>query len=385
MLTYSFYESDNRVRRYAETLVRRGDAVDVISLRREGQSDYGELNGVRIYRVQGRVRDERSKWEYLWRILKFFCRSAGMTTVKHLRRRYDLVHVHSVPDFEVFAALVPKLFGAKVILDIHDIVPELYANKFRVDPTSATFKALVLGEKMSIRFSDHVIISNDLWRSVLVSRSVDSKKCTAILNYPDDALFRAVEASANHARFVFLYPGTLNRHQGLDIAVNAFALIKDAAPDADFHIYGDGPAKSEILDLVRAHGLEGRVLVRQPVPLDEIVDIMARADVGVIPKRNDSFGGDAFSTKSLEFMMLGVPIIVSRTRVDQLYFNDAVVRFCEPGDVADLAEAMLALIENTALREKLSSAGRTFANKNRWELKQGLYLDLVDELCGTRP
>ena len=41
-----------------------------------------------------------------------------------------MIHVHSVPDFLVFAALVPKLLGARIILDIHDILPEFYASKF---------------------------------------------------------------------------------------------------------------------------------------------------------------------------------------------------------------------------------------------------------------
>ncbi len=123
MLTYSFYESDNRVRRYAETLARRGDQVDVIALRRAGQGPYNELNGVRVYRVQERTRNEKGKKDYFFRIIKFFIRSAALLTRMHRERPYDFVHVHSVPDFEVFAALVPKLTGAKVILDIHDIVP----------------------------------------------------------------------------------------------------------------------------------------------------------------------------------------------------------------------------------------------------------------------
>jgi hypothetical protein len=59
---YSFNESDNRVRRCAETLVRRGARVDVVSLRRDGQGGYNELNGARVFRVQKRVRDEKGKW-----------------------------------------------------------------------------------------------------------------------------------------------------------------------------------------------------------------------------------------------------------------------------------------------------------------------------------
>jgi glycosyltransferase involved in cell wall biosynthesis len=381
MLTYSFYESDNRVRRYAETLARRGDAVDVISLRQKDQADYNELNGVRVFRVQERVRDEKGKWDYLSRIVKFFFRSASLLTRRHFLQPYDIVHVHSVPDFEVFAALVPKLGGARVILDIHDIVPELYGSKFKVKKNSIVFKLLVLAEKASVRFSDHTIISNDLWRQRLVARSAASDKCTSILNYPDDRLFQPARPGKHREKIVLMYPGTLNHHQGLDIAVKAFAKIKDGAPSAEFHIYGDGPAKEGLARLIREHGLQGRVFLNAPVPLDEIVPIMAGADIGVIPKRNDEFGGEAFSTKTLEFMTLGVPITVAGTKIDRAYFNDTLVKFFEPGSVDDLAAAIQALISDSALRNRLAGNASAFARANRWEVKQSMYLDLVDQLC----
>jgi glycosyltransferase involved in cell wall biosynthesis len=296
-------------------------------------------------------------------------------------RPYDIVHVHSVPDFEVFAALVPKLAGARVILDIHDIVPELYGSKFKVRKDSIVFKALILAEKASTRFSDHTIISNDLWRQRLVSRSVSSEKCTSILNYPDDHLFRPKCRQPNREKIVLMYPGTLNHHQGLDIAVKAFGKIKDRAPDAEFQIYGDGPAKESLVGLIREHGLQGRVLLRGPVPLDQIAHIMAGADIGVVPKKNDDFGGEAFSTKTLEFMTLGVPIIVAGTKIDRIYFDDSIVRFFEPGNVDDLAAAMHRLIHDKTLRDGLAANAAVFAERNRWTDKKHLYLNLVDGLC----
>ena len=380
MLTYSFYESDNRVRRYAETLVRRGDSVDVISLRRKGENVYNELNGVRIQRVQERVRDEKGKVDYLYRILKFLVRSTSLLTYRHLENPYDIVHVHSVPDFEVFAALVPKLMGASVILDIHDIVQELYSSKFKVGKDSMIFKLLLLAERMSIGFSDHVIISNDIWRKRLLSRSVSERKCTSILNYPDERLFFTGRGKKSGPKTVFMYPGTLNHHQGLDLAIEAFARIKDAAPQAEFHIYGDGPARKSLEEQIRMKGLKGKVFLFDPVPLDRIVDLMANADIGVIPKKNDDFGGDAFSTKTLEFMRLGVPIILSRTRVDRFYFSKDVVRFFEPGSSEELAAAMLEMVRDKALRERLATKGQLFAKKNSWDAKKHIYLNIIGSM-----
>jgi len=380
MLTYSFYESDNRVRRYAEALIRRGDSVDVLSLRRKGQDYYNELNGVRIFRIQERVRNEKGKLSYLIRIFKFLFCSTYTLVRKHLFQPYDLIHVHSVPDFEVFAALIPKLIGAKIILDIHDIVPEFYAAKFNGDRESFVFKMLVWVEKISIAIADHVIISNDLWKKTLCSRSVRFDKCTTIINYPDESIFFKRETRDDKKKVVFLYPGSLNHHQGLDLAVKAFDQVKNLVRGAELHIVGEGPEKQQLVQMVRGLSLEDRVIFKDQVSLDAIPKIMAKADIGIIPKRNNGFGSEAFSTKTLEFMILGIPIIVSRTKIDQLFFDNSVVKYFEAGNIGDLAGAMLAMIKDKALRDRLAVNGLQFARNNSWNVKKQIYLDLVDGL-----
>lgn len=330
--------------------------------------------------MQTRTTDEKSKWIYLVRILKFFFRSAYWVTRLHLTQPYDIIHVHSIPDFEVFAALVPKLLGAKLILDIHDIMPELYVNKFKSGQNSVIFKTLLLGEKMSTSFADHVIIANDIWKETLTSRSVKHYKCTALLNYPDEKMFFRGPFEKKESNFVFLYPGSLNFHQGLDIAIKAFRKVREREQKSELHIYGEGPSKELLIKMVSEYGLENSVYLKDPVPLDEIPEIMGSADVGIVPKRNDNFGGEAFSTKTLEFMSLGVPIIVSKTKIDQYYFNDDVVRFFEPGNVDDLAEAMLDMIQNEDLRRHLSKNALQFVQRFRWADNKHKYLDLVDSL-----
>src|SRR5579872_3072451 len=171
MVAYTFYERDNRVRRYAETLARRGDSVDVVSLRSEEQSAEKQIiNGVRVFRIQSRVKDEKNKFEYLSRLLLFLARSMYFLTRNQIVYCYDLIHFHSVPYFEVFAAWYPKMVGSKIILDIHDIVPEFYASKFDKSRTSLTFKLLIAIERVSALFSDHVVIANHIWEKRLQER-----------------------------------------------------------------------------------------------------------------------------------------------------------------------------------------------------------------------
>ena len=184
MLGYTFYEVDSRVQQYARALVARGDQVEFVGLRKEGQKAKDTVEGVRVFGIQERAYDEKSKVTYLYRLLQFLTRSSVLLLNRHLKNRYDIIHVHSVPDFLVFAAWFPKLAGAKIILDIHDVIPEFYATKFRVPPGSVTFQSLLFLEKICAAFADHVIIANDIWRDKLISRSVAASKCTTLLNYP---------------------------------------------------------------------------------------------------------------------------------------------------------------------------------------------------------
>ncbi len=380
MVAYSFYEGDNRVRRYAETLARRGDRVDVVSLRQNGQPSRGIINGVHIFRIQRRVVNEKSKFSYLGRLLLFFVRSMAFLSVQQMKERYDLVHVHSVPDFEVFAAIVPKLTGSKIILDIHDLVPEFYLSKFKGSERSLTFRLLTTVERISARFSDHVIAANHIWEKRLQQRSVEESKCTTILNFPDTEIFQARGRNRTDNRFVILYPGTLNYHQGIDIAIRALALIKDQVPEAEFHIYGSGEQLNPLRALVKELELEKRVFLMGTKPLHEISSVIENADLGVVPKRSNSFGNEAFSTKILEFMSLGVPVVVPDTAIDSYYFNNSVVKFFRANDEQSLADAMLLMIKNPELRQKFTRDASEFVRKYSWDMNKDTYLNLVDSL-----
>lgn len=384
MVTHSYYESDNRVMRYAETLAAQGHHVDVIALRLSDDDPNVVLNGVNVLKVQTRAQDQKNQGAYLFPVLKFLLRSSWLMAKLHLKTPYDVVHVHSVPDFMVFAAWLPKFTGAKIILDIHDILPELYASKFGGSRRSVIFKLLLGVESISAHMADHVIIANDIWRERLIARTVPANKCTAILNFPDRDIFHKSGVHRSDGKFVILYPGTLNQHQGLDIALRAFAKIAKEVPQAEFHIYGRGPDRQKLIDLADELQLGQQCVLHDILSLREIAGVMEAADLGIVPKRNNSFGDEAFSTKTLEFMALGVPLIVAATTIDKYYFNDSVVRFFHAGDEDDLAAAMLEVIKNDELRKKLAKNGLEFAQLNDWEHNKYRYLTIIDSLVASR-
>jgi glycosyltransferase involved in cell wall biosynthesis/peptidoglycan/xylan/chitin deacetylase (PgdA/CDA1 family) len=383
MVAYTGFVADNRVRRYAETLVRRGDKVDVIALC-GGTDRLGteEINGVTVYKIQHREANERHKWMYAWRLLRFLLASSIFLTRLQRRNRYDLIHVHNMPDFLVFAAWFPKLTGVKIILDIHDIVPELFVSKFEAKENALSVAFLKWLEKASVAFVHHVIVSNHLWYEKLISRSVPAEKCSVFLNHVDATIFYRRSRTRNDGKVVIIFPGSFQWHQGLDIAIEAFALVRRKVPNAELHLYG-GAGGSEGAELVRLAGrlgLDGSVKFCEAVTLDQIPNVIANADLGIVPKRADSFGNEAYSTKIMEFMSQGVPVVVSRTKIDSFYFDETVVHFFPSGDSQAMANAMVDVIEDQGLRKTLIAKGYEYVDKNGWDQKKKKYLALVDSL-----
>jgi glycosyltransferase involved in cell wall biosynthesis len=275
--------------------------------------------------------------------------------------------------------------GARVILDIHDIVPEFYASKFKVSDRSWVFRTLLLAEKLSIAYSDHVIISNHLWHEKLIKRAVKPNKCTAIINYPDLSIFSPRPASTpKHDDFVICYPGTLNWHQGLDVAIAAVASLRDQVPQLRFLIVGDGPEREKLKAMVKEQHLEECVELRGFTPIEEVAEIMNSIDLGVVPKRKDSFGDQAFSTKIMEFMSKGVPVIASRTTIDEYYFNESILQFFESGNSNDLASKIMEMARNPERRCALAKRALEFIAKNNWDVKKEEYLALVDRLASKK-
>jgi glycosyltransferase involved in cell wall biosynthesis len=382
MLAYAFYESDTRIQQYATALVERGDSVDVIALRKEGAPSFEVIQGVNVYRIQRRKINEHGPLDYLVRIVRFLVVSAVVLAKKHLSKSYNVIHVHNVPDFLVFGAIVPKFGGARIILDIHDILPEFYAGKFGIGTGSLIFKLLVVVEKLSILFSNHVIIANHLWQERLISRSVRRNKCTAIRNFPNSRIFFPRPRQSTNGKFLIIYPGSLNWYQGVDVAIKAFAKVVNDMPQSQFHIYGEGAAKPALIALANDLGLSETVKFHGLLPTNEIANVMAQADLGVEPKRATSrFSNEAASTKILEFMAVGVPVVVSDTTIHKYYYDDSVVVFFESDNESDLAERMLLLNRHRDLREELVSNAATHAKCNSWDNKKDEYLHLVDSLC----
>jgi glycosyltransferase involved in cell wall biosynthesis len=384
LIAYTYYEGDFRVRRYAEMLADGKSRVDVIALRRKGQAESGTLNGVNILRIQERDHARKGPVQYVSDYFRFMI--SGMIHLARLgsRHRYAILHIHNVPDFLVFMATFLKLSGAKVILDIHDILPEFFCQKYGKARNSG-FAMLLRGlEWLSVRYADHVIVANDIWREKLILRDgLPPDRCTTIMNYPPLEFFRNNGQCKVNGVFRLIYPGTLSHQHGVDILIGAMALVSREIPNIQLHIYGlhdSGQAKKVLDDLIFENDLAGAVFFHDPVPPETLGPMIAAFDVGVVPKRGGIFTGEAFSTKVFDFMAAGIPVIASKTKVDEYYFDDSLIKFFTPEDVGDLARCIVELYRDPGQRAVMVANGKKYIQENHWGAKKPLYMDILKKL-----
>jgi glycosyltransferase involved in cell wall biosynthesis len=387
MLVHNIYGRDARVRRYAEYLAMDGCLIDVICLTPEtGRADTGHV-GIRLFPLpMKRVRKEGWKHAFQWALatILMFLFMCGLD----LRYRYDLVHVHNMPDFLVFCALLPRLRGCPVILDIHDPVPELAMSKLGLQRDHMMIRILALLERLCCLFSSHVITAVPTFKSVLVQRGERPEKITVIVNAADPRIFSfkpdARRRASMPGSMILLYVGTVADRYGLDVCVRSLPFLQSQIPDIRLKIVPkvreEGAALDKILCLVAELNVRDSLELIDPVPLEEMPDIMRQADVGVYPARRDCHMDLALSLKIPEMAQVGLPIVASRLTVLEQMFGEDAIAFVPPGDCDAFAAKILELHQSPEIAQSLAQTALQRALSLRWENQYSDYKNLIRNL-----
>jgi glycosyltransferase involved in cell wall biosynthesis len=382
MVVYAPYPiGETRVQREAEALVDAGFEVDVICMRDEGEPARSVHQGVQIHRLPVWFAKASLARQFL-SYLRFLVLATVRLTALHRRRRYTSVQVHNLPDFLVFCAVVPKFRGVPVILDLHDLMPEFVSGRFGADRHRLLQRMIRWQERWACRFADHVITVSDHWREVLEARGVPAGKCSVVMNLADERIFTA---RPRHTRtdhqYRLLYHGTVTYRYGLDLAVRAVGLLADGDDKISLTVLGHGDQMPELFELVRELGLEDRVELRDELlPAEELPSIIAGADLGVVPYRDDVFTDGLLPTKLMEYAAVGLPSVAARTTAIEHYFRDTMVEFFTPGDAEDLARVVRELCASPDELERLANAAGVFRAKHNWHDAGRAYVELVVSL-----
>jgi glycosyltransferase involved in cell wall biosynthesis len=380
---------ETRVQREAEALINHGYEVDVICMRPPGEAAVDEHRGVRIYREKYRfpvhpVRKGTLAYNVPF-YFRFFVPAAVRLTRLHKQRPYDTIQVHNLPDFLVFCALIPKLGGVPIILDLHDLMPEFYAGRSGHDGNSVLAQMIRWQEHLACGFADHVITVSEHWRQALIERGVPAHKCSVVMNVADQNIFHLPEGDRSRAsdnKFRLIYHGTIVYRYGLDLALRALAQVRHDIPDVHLTILGYGAQVDTLIQMTREFGLDKHVTIHRELrPAEELPEIIGAADAGIVPYRNDIFTDGLLPTKLMEYAALGLPAIAARTTAIEAHFRDTMVEFFEPGDVDDLARCIRMLYKNPERLAELSKGSKKFNERYNWAKIGAEYVALVEWLA----
>lgn len=372
MIVFSGFPHDPRVRREADAILEAGISLDIICLRIKEEPKHFHASRLTVHRIDI-SRKRGSLPRYMVEYLLFFTAALFKVSMLNIHKRFDIIHIHTIPDFLVFSALLPKLMGARVILDMHEIIPELFVKKYKLSKKHPLFQMLHWSEKLSIRSSDHVIVATPFIEKTIKERSALNGNVTTILNLPDPKIFQADSKSIARKKtekMKIIYPGSLNKIHGVDIAIKAVSIVrKEKKLPIELHIYGSGSKKEidELATLIRELGLEKSVFLNGTVSIEKITKVIKLMDVGIVPKRDGIFIGEAISGKLFEFALMGIPAIVARTSGDSYYFDDSMVMFFEPENVDDLAEKISVLYSSPDFGRGYALNARKLFDRVNWD------------------
>jgi len=385
MAAYTNYRRDPRVKREAEALVESGHRVVFLARRQPGEPNRETIAGVDVIKTMGLKKKCTSFIEYIIDYVIFFLMIFMHLLLHPLR--YQAIHINNMPDFLVFATWLPRLLGVPVILDVHDLMPELYGEKFSSGENHWVVRALKRQERWAGKFASAVLTVEDRLKDILSERGIPREKIHVLMNLPDDHIFARrdlLPTKPQDAPFVMVYHGTLARRLGLDVAIEAVSIARRTVPRLELRIIGAGEERGRLMALRDQLDLQDLVTFSEGfVPVENIPAMIHDADVGLIPLRISSGTDIMLPTKLLEYVTMGIPCIVPETGTICRYFDEQMVQFFDAENAGSLAEAIITLYQNPGKRTALSdNATERFANVYNWSTHKKVYTNLVERLIG---
>jgi glycosyltransferase involved in cell wall biosynthesis len=330
---------------------------------------------------------------YMGEYLLFLVRAMFAATAAHRRLRFRAVHVHTLPDFLVFAAAPLKLAGVPVILDLHEAMPEFFRMRFggRLGEEGrrarVAHRLLVAQEQLSIRFADAVLTVNDALGDRLVAMGVPREKLTILLNTPSlerwDVGAHQRRAFAADGTVRLVYAGAVTPIYELDVVVRAIAALTASRPDLrmTLDIYGRGDSAGPLVALAADLGVGDRVTLHGRIPIDAVPAAVAAADVGLAPTARTEFTDFSLSTKIFEYAAMDKPVIASHLPTIERYLGERSLWTYDPGDPGSLAAAMAAVADDEVERGLRVAAARERTLALAWDRQVARYLEVLARLA----
>jgi len=383
MIAYTNYAIDARVRREAETLASHGYRVRCLTTKNGAARAQFVLNGVEVRELSVQKFRGKSTLAYISSYLRFLLVSSAACLRLLIAGELDVVHVHNLPDFLAFAGLLPRLAGRRVVLDVHDSVPETFASKFSDRPIIQ--KALCFEERLSARVAHKVICVNHPQRDALVARGIPASKTFISMNVPDPTIFKrpSIEGlpTVPGKYFNLVYHGTMVERLGVDLIIRAVGLLRGRIPGVRLHLWGHGDDLDNFQRLAGELGIGDLVFFKpKGFALEQLPGQLASMNLGVVGNRRNAATDLMLPVKLMEFVSQGIPAVVPRLKTIEHYFSESMVTYYEPENVESLAHAIYRLYCEPERRSVQVVHAGAFLSEYGWERQGAEFVNFYRQL-----
>jgi len=380
MIAFTHYPFDGRVRLEAESLVEWGYEVFFLVPKEQATPRTYALAGVTVKELNVVEYGGKNKLQYLFSYMHFMTLAFIACTRLFVQSRVRIFHVHNMPNVLVFAALLPRLFGCTLILDVHDTVVETYQAKF------GTTSRLLLGvlrweEWVCCSLAQRIICVNHVQRESLIKRGIPAKKIATVITMPRFSCRVYPSRHANQTEtFRMVNHGTISKRLGNDLIIQAAAQLVHEIPGFELHIIGGGDDWNECKRLSESLGLTEHVHFHQGVPWDELAKKLESMDVGIVANRVNAATELMLPSKLIDYVVLGIPAIVPRLKAIEYYFSPDMVSYFDPGNIESMVQTTVRVYKDKQGREQQAQCAKSFLDQYGWHNRQnglrGLYQDV---------
>lgn len=381
MVAYTNYESDARVIREAEAALSGGFEVDFLSLRSSGDAPTEMVRGVRIIRLNQSKYRGRGHIAYMLVYLQFFVRSFFRITQLYWQRRYCIIHANNMPDFLVFSALIPKLFGTKVILDIHDPMPNTFSSKFKSGDGGFFYHLLLWQERLSARFANQVITVHEPVKfGILEKHGLPADSIAVVANFADGNLFKVQDYPLFDGQVRLIYHGTILERSGLRTLIMALAQTRNREK-LHVKIIGQGDFSAELRRLIENHGLQHTVeFINRSYSHYEIPLAVADCHCGLVPLDISSATNYALPLKLVEYVCMGLPAIAVQNEAIKYYFAAEDCLYFQAGDINSLRDILERVAANPSILNSFRERSLAIRKNFLWEPQRLKYIGILNRL-----
>lgn len=378
MLLDNQFPPDIRVEKEANSLIKDGNEVAILSYNFGGRNPIEITNGIRVlrFRIPNQVAKKILGFSLQLPLYRWIWQSE-ITKIFKLYK-FDAVHIHDLP----LCTLIPFIkekYKVPVIADMHENYPYLVAEQPYMNSLPAQIflsrEKWFRKEKEWLSKADSIICVADEMKRRVESILSNPKSLVVAPNTP--AIDELKGSMSNFplittrfsGTFNILYVGGIDPTRGIDILIKSSKIAIKTIPGLKVIIVGDGRILSEMRQLVSSLKLENSVVFEGLKPQDEVGSYISVSDICVIPHRKSPQTDNSSPNKLFQYLYFKKPVISSNCNsIEKMILAENCGLIYRDNSPEELAERMTFLYENAEERIELGHNGyHAVIDKYNWD------------------